>query len=164
MPLLMRLWIMQVCNSNASCHLGIVRTLHMLERLYWWIEIGICACWWLRHSLKCQAQKRLDTPYGGPSTLYRCLTISIKPPASTVSDPFPSRRREMPTSLLSTKRLSCRADMYTVAAAELTEEGTADALINKYIILWGSPATLLSANGFIACSKLLQAIYQHLNV
>ena len=36
-PLLMRPWIMQACHSTVSCHLGTTRTLHMLERFYWWI-------------------------------------------------------------------------------------------------------------------------------
>ena len=30
-PLLMRPWIMQACHANASCHLGVARTLSMLE-------------------------------------------------------------------------------------------------------------------------------------
>ena len=32
-PLLMRPWIMQACRSTASCHLGTMRTLRMLEQL-----------------------------------------------------------------------------------------------------------------------------------
>ena len=56
-PLLMRPWIMQACHSTASCHLGTARTLRMLERFYWWIGMGICTRWWLRHFLKCQARK-----------------------------------------------------------------------------------------------------------
>ena len=41
-PLLMRPWIMQACNSTASCHLGTTRTLRMLEQFYWWIGMNVC--------------------------------------------------------------------------------------------------------------------------
>ena len=33
-PLLMRPWTMQTCHANASCHLGLARTLAMLDRFY----------------------------------------------------------------------------------------------------------------------------------
>ena len=33
-PLLMRPWIMQACVSTVSCHLGLTRTLRMLERFF----------------------------------------------------------------------------------------------------------------------------------
>ena len=63
-PLLMRPWIMQACHSTASCHLGTTRTLHVLERLHWWIGMNVCTQWWLRHCLKCQARRtpRLTVP------------------------------------------------------------------------------------------------------
>ena len=41
-PLLMRPWIMQACLPTASCHLDTTRTLHMLERFYWWIGMNVC--------------------------------------------------------------------------------------------------------------------------
>ena len=56
-PLLMRPWGMQACQSTASCHLGTTRTLRMLERAHWWNGMSICTRWWLRHCLKCQARK-----------------------------------------------------------------------------------------------------------
>ena len=34
-PLLARPWIMHVCHADASCHLGVTRTLKMRERFYW---------------------------------------------------------------------------------------------------------------------------------
>ena len=34
-PLLARPWIMHACHADASCHLGVTRTLKMLERCYW---------------------------------------------------------------------------------------------------------------------------------
>ena len=37
----MRPWIVQACQSTASCHLGTTRTLRMLERLYWWIDMTV---------------------------------------------------------------------------------------------------------------------------
>ena len=47
-PLVMRLWIMQSCHANASCHLGVARTLCMPESFYWWIGKSVCTRWWLR--------------------------------------------------------------------------------------------------------------------
>ena len=37
--LFMRPWIMQACHSTTSCHLGTTRTLHILERFYWSIDV-----------------------------------------------------------------------------------------------------------------------------
>ena len=34
-PLLARPWIMHACHADASCHLGVTRTLKMLERFFW---------------------------------------------------------------------------------------------------------------------------------
>ena len=56
-PLLMRPWIMHVCHTNVSCHLGLARALSMLERFYWWMGMDVCTRWWLRRCLQCQARK-----------------------------------------------------------------------------------------------------------
>ena len=50
--------------------------------------------------------------------------------------------------------------MYAVFAAELTAEGTAGILVNKYIPLWGCPFSLLSDNGLQFCSKLSHVVYK----
>ena len=39
--LLMCPTIIHPCDANASCHLGVARTLSMLERFYWWIGMDI---------------------------------------------------------------------------------------------------------------------------
>ena len=56
-PLLMCPWVMQGCHSTASCHLGTARTLRMLERFSWRIDMSVCTRWWLCNCLKCQARK-----------------------------------------------------------------------------------------------------------
>jgi len=40
-PLLVRIWSMNVCLSDASCHREVHRTLHMLERFNCWIGMDI---------------------------------------------------------------------------------------------------------------------------
>ena len=55
-PLLARPWIMHACHADASCHLGVTRTLKMLERFYWWVGMEACTKWWVRRCLKCQAR------------------------------------------------------------------------------------------------------------
>ena len=56
-PLLARPWIMHACHADASCHLGVTRTLKMLERFFWWVGMEACTKWWARRCLKCQARK-----------------------------------------------------------------------------------------------------------
>ena len=56
-PLGMRPWTMQARCSTASCHLDTACALHILERIYWWIDMNVCTRWWLRHCLKCKARK-----------------------------------------------------------------------------------------------------------
>ena len=57
-------------------------------------------------------------------------------------------------------RFSRWADMFPVTAAELTAEGRANILVNRYIPLWVCPRTILSDNGLQFCSKLSQAVHQ----
>ena len=40
--LFMRPWIMQACHSTTSCHLGTTRTMRMLGRFSWWIDMNVC--------------------------------------------------------------------------------------------------------------------------
>ena len=47
-PLLARPWIMHACHADASCHLGVMRTLKMLKRFYWWVSMEACTKWWVR--------------------------------------------------------------------------------------------------------------------
>ena len=41
-PLLTRPWTMHACHADASCHLGVTRTLKMLERFYGWVGMEVC--------------------------------------------------------------------------------------------------------------------------
>ena len=163
-PLPIRPWIMQGCHSTASCHVGTMRTLRMLERFYWWIGMNVCTRWWLRHCLKCQAWKT-------PRLTVRWPIILMPPPegpgvAISVDHfgPLPVTPRGNTYILLFTDRFSRRADTFPVTAAEFTAEGTANGLVNQYVSLWGCPRTILSDNGLQFCSKLSQAVYQLLGV
>ena len=163
-PLRMRPWIMQVCHSTASCHLGTTRTLRMLERFYWWIGMNVCTRWWLRHCLKCQARKTPRLTVRWP-----IITMPLpEGPGVAVSvdyfDSLPTTPRSNTYILLFTDRFNRRADLFLVTAAEFTAEGTANILVNQHIPLWGCPRTILSANGLQFCSKLPQAVYQLLGV
>ena len=44
-PLLARPWIMHTCHADASCRLGVKRTLKILERFYWWVGMEACTQW-----------------------------------------------------------------------------------------------------------------------
>ena len=66
--------------------------------------------------------------------------------------PLPVTSRGNTYILLITYRFSRRADMFAVIAAEFTAEGTANILVNKFILLWGCPRTILSDNGLQFCS------------
>ena len=64
--------------------------------------------------------------------------------------------------LLFTNRFSRRADIYAVTAAEITLEGTANILINRYTPLGGCPRSIRLDNGLQFCSKLSHAVYKML--
>ena len=72
--------------------------------------------------------------------------------------PLPVTPRDNTYILLITDRFSRRADMFAVTAAEVTAEGTANSLVNKYIPLLGCQRAILSDNGLQFCSKLSQAV------
>ena len=125
---------MHACHADTSCHLGVTRTLKMLQRFHRWIGIDACTKWWVRRCLKCQARKP------SPQTVrWPVLPIYFGPLLTTA--------RGNSYILLFTDRFSRRADMFAVTVAELTTEGTGNILANRYIPLWGYPSTLLSDNG-----------------
>ena len=159
-PHLARPWIMHACHADASCHLGVTRTLKMLERFYWWVGIEVCTKWWVRCCLKCQARKTSCQTIRWPT-----LSIPLpNGPGISVSvdyfGPLPITVRGKSYILLFTDPFSRRADMFTVTAAEFTAEGTANILVNRFIPLWGCPSTLLSDNGLQFCAQLTTAVYK----
>ena len=56
-PLLMRPWVMHACHSTASCHLGTIRTLRMIERFSLVIGMSIRARWCICHCLQRQPRQ-----------------------------------------------------------------------------------------------------------
>ena len=78
--------------------------------------------------------------------------------------PLPGTPRGNTYILLFTDRFDRRADMFPVAAAAFTAEGTTNILVNQYIPLWGCPRTILSDTGLQFCSKLSRAVYQLLGM
>ena len=163
-PLLARPWIMHACHADASCHLGVTRTLKMLERFCWWVGMEACTKWWVRHYLKCQARKTSRQTVRWPILP---IPLSNSPGVAVSVDyfgPLPITARGNSYILLSTDRFSRRADMFAVTTAEFTAEGTANILVNRFIPLWGCPSTLLSDNGPQFCARLATAVYKLLGI
>ena len=134
-PLLARPWIMHACHADASCHLGVTRTLKMLERFYWWVGMEACTKWWVRRCFKCQARKTSRQTVRWP-----ILPIPLpNSPGVAVSvdyfGPLPIAAQGKSYILLFTDRFSRRADMFAVNTAEFTAEGTANILVNRFIPL-----------------------------
>ena len=157
-PLLARPWVM-----HAS-HLGVTRTLKMLERFYWWVGMEVCTKWWVRRCLKCQARKTSRQTIRWPTL---SIPLPNSPGISVSVDyfgPLPTTARRNSYILLFTDRFSRRADMFAVTAAEFTAKGTANILVNRFIPLWGCPSTLLSDNGLQFCVQLATAVYKLLGV
>ena len=157
--LLARPQIMHGCHADTSCHLGVTRTLKMLQRYYWWIGMEACTKWWVLRCLKCQARKTSRQTVRWP-----ILPIPLpNSPGISVSvdyfGPLPTTTRGNSYILLFTDRFSRRADMFAVTAAEFAAEGTANILVNRYIPLWGCSSTLLSDNGPQFCTQLATAVY-----
>ena len=110
-PLLARPWIMHACHADASYHLGVARTLKMLECFYRWVGMEVCTKWWVRRCLKCQARKTSRQTVRWP-VLPTPLPNS---PGVAVSvdyfGPLPITARGNSYILLFTDRFSRRADM-----------------------------------------------------
>ena len=163
-PLLARPFIMHACHADASCHLGVTRTLKMLERFYWWVGMEACTKWWVRRCLKCQARK-----ISRQTVRWPILPIPLpNSPGVAVSvdyfGPLPITVRGNSYTLLVTDRFSRRADMFAVTTAEFTAEGTANILVNRFIPLWGCPSTLLPDNGPQFCARLATSVYKLLGI
>ena len=126
--------------------------------------MSIYTRWWLRRCLQCQARNPSRQTVGW-SILF--LPLPSGPGVAVSVDylaPLPVTPRGNSYITLFTDRLSRRKDMYAVSVAEFTAEGTADILVNKYILLWGCPTSLLFDNGLHICSKLSLAVYKLLGM
>ena len=148
-PLLMRPWVVQACHSTASCHLGTARTLHMLERFDWCVDMSTGTRWWLHNSLRCQARKTSRLTARWPITT---MPLSEGPGIAVSVDYFgilPATPRGINSTyiLLLTDRFSRRADIFAVTADDLTAEGTANVIIDRCIPLGGCPRSILSDEG-----------------
>ena len=111
-PHLARPWIMHAYHADASCHLGVTRTLETLERFYWWIDMEVYTKWWVRRCLKCPARKTSRQTIRWPT-----LSIPLpNGPGISVSvdyfGPLPITARGNSCILLFTDRFSRRADMF----------------------------------------------------
>ena len=162
-PLLMRSWIMQAGYSTAPCHLGMARTLRMLERFL----VGrnehvhplMVAPWLEVLSAEDTATEGLMTHhfYSPPSGAGHCGKRGLfwaKPVTPRCNTYI----------FLFTDRFSRRADMVAVTAAEFTAEATANIRINRYISLWGCPRSMLLDNGLQFSSKLSHVLNELLGV
>ena len=151
-------WIMHACHADASCHLGIMRTLKMLVRFHWWVGMEACTKWWVRRCLKCQTRKT-----SRQTVCWIVLPIPL-PNSSDVAvsvdyfGPLPITAQGNSYIFFFTDRFSRRADMFAVTTAEFTAEGTANILVNRFIPLWECPFTLLSDNGPQFCARLVTAM------
>ena len=158
-PLLARPWIMHACHADASCHLGVMRTLKMFERFYWWVGIEACTKWWVHRCLKCQARKTSRVTVGWPVLPVPLSNSHGVAVSVDYFGPLPITARGNSYILLFTDRFSRRADMFAVTTAEFTAEGTANIVVNRFIPLWGCPSTLLSDKGPQFCARLATAVY-----
>ena len=116
--------------------------------------MNICARWWLRHCLKCQARKTSRLTVRWPII---SMPLPERPGIAVSVDyfgPVPVTPRGNTYILLFIDRFSRQANMYAVTAAEFTAEGTDNNITNRYIPLWGCPRSLPSDTGLQVCSKL----------
>ena len=119
-----------------------------------------CTKWWVRRCLKCQARKTSRQTVRWP-----ILPISLpNSPGIAVSANYfgslPITARGNLYILLFTDRFSRRADMFAVTTAE----NTANILVNRFILLWECPSTLMSDNGPKFCARLVTAVYKLLGI
>ena len=118
----------------------------------------------MRRCLKCQARKTTRQTIRWPTL---SIPLPNSPGISVSVDyfgPLPITARVNSYILLLTDRLSRRADMFAVTAAEFTAEGTTNIVANRFIHLWGSPSTLLSDNGLQFCAQLATAVNKLLGI
>ena len=143
-PLLMRSWNMRVCHVNVSYHLGVARTILLVD--------------WHEH-MHAVVVSFLSTTPGAKVFQTRWpiifLPLPSGPGVAVSTDYFaalPVTPRGNCYILLFADKLSRRADMYAVSAAEFTAEGSAGILVNKYMPLWGCSVSLLSDSGLHFCT------------
>ena len=155
---------MHACHADASCHLGVARTLKNAGTLLLVGRYGSLHQMIGTTLLQVSGTKDLSPNY---SLAYTLHPLPNSPEISVSVDYFgflPITAHGNSYILLFTDRFSRRADMFAVTAAEFTAEGTANILVNRFIPLWGYPSTILSDNGLQFCAQLATAVYKRLGV
>ena len=164
---LARSWMMHPCYSAAYRHLGITRTRKTLEHFFWWVTMEVSTEWWVRRCLNfrnfshqtfhwlplCILLPKINFRNFSHQTFHwlpLCILLPKIPRISVRVDyigslPVTAQRNHY--ILLFTDRSSRRSNMFHVAAAEYTVEGTANSLVNLLVPLWGCLSNLLSDNG-----------------
>ena len=145
-PLLARPWIMHTCHDDAFCHLGVMRTLKMLEFFLLVVRHGSL------HEIVGAPLPHQARKTSRQTVRWPVLPIPLpNSPGVAVSvdyfGPLPIMARGNSYIFLFMDRFSRREDMFAVTTAEFTAEGTANILVNRFILLWGRPPALLSDNG-----------------
>ena len=142
---LARSWMMHPCYSAAYRHLGITRTRKTLEHFFWWVTMEVSTEWWVRRCLNFRNFSHQTFHW-----LPLCILLPKIPRISVRVDyigslPVTAQRNHY--ILLFTDPSSRRSNMFHVAAAEYTVEGTANSLVNLLVPLWGCLSNLVSDNG-----------------
>ena len=140
-PLLARPWIVHACHADASCHLGVTRTLKMLERFYWWVGMEVCTKWWVRRCLICRARKISRQTIPWPTSPFLCPIAPEYPSVLTVLGLCRSQLEEI-LAFFSSRTVSASGRICSFTSAEFTAESTANILVNHFTPLWGCPSTL----------------------
>ena len=89
---------MHACHADASCHLGVTRTLKMLKHFYWWVGTEACTRWWVRRAASSiRHEKPLAKRFAGLHSPSPCPTAPKNPSVLTTLGPCRSQPLWVPT-------------------------------------------------------------------
>ena len=135
----------------------------MMKGFYWWVDMKACTRCGYDAASSVRHKNPLAKRFAG---LHSPPPLPNSPGYSVSVDyigPLPIAARGSFHIDLFTDRFSRREDMFAVAAAVFTAEGS-NILVNRFIPFWGGPPTLLSGNGLQCCAQLATAAYKLINV
>lgn len=133
----------------------------MLGRFHWWVGMSLCTRWWLRNSPECQPRSPRGWRSSGPSARCSCLRGPVSRSESTIPALYRSYPGVTPTAKSS---LAILAAARACLLSLLPNLRPTNGVINRYILIWECPRSMLSNNGLQLCSKLSHVAYKLVGV
>ena len=148
--------------SGEGCHRGANKTYRKVRQRYYWESLKEDVQNFIRTCVKCQTKKLVRVKNKLPMQITTTSYSSLSYISLDIVGPFPASKKGN-TNILT---IQCNLSKYSLAIPlkNATAESVAEALITRYICIFGCPLAILTDQGTNFTSKLFKAIAKKFRV